>query len=279
MEFAAHDGTRLVGTLTPGGAPAALILSGSGPLDRDSNMKGQALNVGNALAEALAARGAASLRYDKRGVGESGGDYLTTGFERETDDARAALDALDADAHVVIGHSVGATIAIRLAAEQDLAGVVLLAAAARPGAAVMQIQSERIAATVPRLARGFFLRRQTAARRKLLESTGDVARVGFGRLPARWFREYMAYDPVADIRAIRCPVLAITGRSDLQVDPAEVGRIGELVTTTFTGESPDALTHLLRLSPDRPSLRTYAKQLKDPVDPALLERVARWVSP
>ena len=49
MEFAARDGTRLVGTLTPGGAPAVLILSGSGPLDRDSNMKGQALNVGKVV--------------------------------------------------------------------------------------------------------------------------------------------------------------------------------------------------------------------------------------
>ena len=108
MEFAARDGTRLAGTLTPGAAPAALILSGSGPLDRDSNMKGQALNVGNALAEVLATRGLASLRYDKRGVGESGGEYLMTGFEQETDDARAALGVLDSDRRVVIGHSVGA---------------------------------------------------------------------------------------------------------------------------------------------------------------------------
>jgi uncharacterized protein len=278
VELAARDGTRLVGTLIPGGPPATLILSGSGPLDRDSNMKGQALNVGNALADALAARGLASLRYDKRGIGESGGEYQTTGFEQETDDARAALDALDSDRLAVIGHSVGATIAIRLAAERPLAGVVLLAAAMRPGTEVMRIQSERIAATVPRLGRGFFLRRQASVRRKLQVSSGDVARVGFGRLPARWFREYMAYDPEPDIRAIQCPVLAITGTSDLQVDPADVGRIGELVSTPFTGESPEGLTHLLRTSPDAPSLRSYPKQLKDPVDPALLERVAAWLT-
>jgi uncharacterized protein len=278
VEFAARDGTRLVGTFTAGGPPAVLILSGSGPLDRDSNMKNQVLNVGNALADALAARGLASLRYDKRGVGESGGDYLTTGFEQETDDARAALDALDADPPAVIGHSVGATIAIRLAAERRLAGVVLLAGPARPGTEVMRIQSERIADTLPRLGRGFFLRRQAAARRRLRDSTGDVVRVGTGRLPARWFREYMAYDPVPDIRAIQCPVLAITGRSDLQADPADVGRIGELVSTPFSGESPDGLTHLLRVSPDAPSLRTYAKQLRDPVDPSLLDRVAAWLT-
>jgi pimeloyl-ACP methyl ester carboxylesterase len=246
-------------------------------------MKGQALNVANALAAALAARGMASLRFDKRGVGESGGEYLTTGFEQETDDARAALEALreaaGTDRLAVIGHSVGATIAIRLAAEYPLAGVVLLAAPARSGTDVMRDQSERIAATVPRLGRAFFLRRQAAVRRKLQASSGDVARVGFGRLPARWFREYMAYDPVPDISAIQCPVLAITGSSDLQVDPADVGRIGELVSTPFTGESPEGLTHLLRISPDAPSLRTYPKQLKQPTDPALLERVAAWLTP
>ena len=156
VELAARDGTRLAVMLTPGGAPAVLILSGSGPLDRDSNMKGQALNVGNALADALAAHGIASLRYDKRGVGESGGEYLTAGFQQETDDARAALEALP-DERAVVGHSVGATIAIRLAAEYELAGVVLLCAGLAPGTEVMREQSERIAQTVPRLGRRFFL--------------------------------------------------------------------------------------------------------------------------
>ncbi len=86
------DDVELVGELTSpesaGSHPAALILSGSGPLDRDSNMPEQKLDIANALASALAARGVASLRYDKRGVGESGGDYLVTGFDQETSDAR-----------------------------------------------------------------------------------------------------------------------------------------------------------------------------------------------
>ena len=108
-------------------APAALLLNGSGPLDRDSNMPGQVLNVAPALASALAARGVASLRFDKRGVGESGGEYLTTGFDLETSDAADALvgaprHAGDRPGRVtVIGHSVGATIAIRLASGDESA--------------------------------------------------------------------------------------------------------------------------------------------------------------
>jgi uncharacterized protein len=53
-------------------------------------MPGRALSVADALAAALAERGAASLRFDKRGVSESEDDYLTAGFQAETDDAFAA---------------------------------------------------------------------------------------------------------------------------------------------------------------------------------------------
>ena len=100
--------------------PAALLLSGSGPLDRDSNMPGQRLDVSKSLAEGLAARGVASLRYDKRGVGASSGDYLAATFSDETEDASNALNTLRGRPETngqaaVIGHSVGATIAMRLA--------------------------------------------------------------------------------------------------------------------------------------------------------------------
>jgi pimeloyl-ACP methyl ester carboxylesterase len=291
VAFAADDGVTLAGALTRpelgGPAPAALVLSGSGPLDRDSNMPGQTLDVANAIAAALAERGVASLRYDKRGVGGSGGDYLTTGFERETADAGAALDALrraagvDGERVAVVGHSVGAVIAIRLASEDDrLAGAVLLAAAARPGEKVMRDQAERVARTMrgpARLATPWVVRRQAAARQALRTSTGDVVRIARADLPARWFREYMSYDPVPALRAIRYPVLAITGRNDIQVDPEDVARIGRLVQAPVTGETPERLTHLLRTHP-RPGLGGYRAQLRRPVDAALLERIATWVA-
>ena len=266
---------------------AALLLNGSGPLDRDSNMRGQRLDVASSLADSLAARDVASFRFDKRGVGESDGDYLTTSFDRETEDAAAALlvvrDAVGVDpARVsVVGHSVGATIAIRLAARYEwIAGVVLLAAACVPGAEVMRIQSERMADSLrglQRLAARRFLRRQGEIRRALQASEGDVLDVE-GGLPARWFREYMAYEPALDLPAVRCPVLAITGRSDIQVEPDDVERIGGLVAGPFTGSTPDDLTHVLRKDSRRPSLATYPSQLRRPVDSELLETVSEWVS-
>jgi pimeloyl-ACP methyl ester carboxylesterase len=289
--FPARDGTQIAGTLVvtdpAGPGPAALIVNGSGPLDRDSNMRGQRLDVASAIAAALAARGIASLRFDKRGVGASEGDFLRTDFQTETSDAGAALawlrdrPEIDASRVALIGHSVGATVAVRLASSGEaVAGAVLLAAAARPGEEVMRRQSDRIAASltgVQRVGAGWFLRRQERARRVLLESRDDIVRMGLRRFPARWFREYMRYDPAGDLAAIGCPVLAITGSNDIQVDPGDVDRIGELVPGPFTGLEPAGLTHVLRTHA-RAGISSYSAQLKGPVDAGLLVTIGAWLT-
>ncbi|MBL8769758.1 MAG: alpha/beta fold hydrolase, partial [Phenylobacterium sp.] len=234
--------------------------------------------------EELARRGVASLRFDKRGVGGSQGTYLTTGFHDETADAGAALaalgGALPSAGLVVTGHSVGATLAMRLAARAKLSGVVLLAGAARRGADVMRAQSAKLAETLngPSRLLGPALRlRQAIARRRLERSTEDVLRVGGADLPARWFREYMAHDPVDDLRAIRCPVLAITGADDVQVEPSDVGRIGAAIDAPFTGETPTGISHLLRRTCGAPGLASYAAEMRSPPDPGVLARVCDWI--
>lgn len=300
-----YAGIRLAGTLTlpadaslppPTGAsrpsglpvagdgrcPAALLINGSGPLDRDSAMPGMTLGLGPALAEALRANGIAVLRYDKRGVGESGGDYLRTGFHDERRDAQAALDALrahptiDPERVVVVGHSTGAVVAATLT---GAAGHVLLAGSAQPGEQVMAWQSTRVAATLPRPLGALLIRRQARERERVCRSTLDPPpRMPRSRLTDRWLREYMAYDPAPALAAIDRPVLAITGGKDIQVDPADVARIGTLVTGPFTGEVPSDLTHLLRTDFGRPGLGRYRAQLARPVDAGLLHRVSAWIA-
>jgi hypothetical protein len=73
-------------------------------------------------------------------------------------------------------------------------------------------------------------------------------------------------------------VLAITGRKDLQVDAADVERIGALVAGPFSSSTPDELTHVLRTDSGRASLSAYPRQLQKPVDASLLEDVASWVA-
>ena len=86
----------------------------------------------------------------------------------------------------------------------------------------------------------------------------------------------MAYDPTEALAIIDRPVLAITGAKDLQVDPDDVARIGQIVTGAFDGDVPADLTHVLRRDPGPPSLRAYREQFRRPVDPWVVDRVAAW---
>jgi alpha/beta superfamily hydrolase len=90
----------LAGTLTlpdrDRPVPAVVIASGSGPLDRDSNHRRARFDVARQLAVALAEAGLASLRYDKRGVGESPGDWRAAGLHDNVDDLGRALATLAA---------------------------------------------------------------------------------------------------------------------------------------------------------------------------------------
>jgi pimeloyl-ACP methyl ester carboxylesterase len=284
-------GARLAGALTrpdwDGRHPSALLINGSGPIDRDSAMPGMALGLGRALAMALADQGCVMLRYDKRGVGASGGDYLSTGFHDEAGDAAAALAALRAHPAVdparvfVVGHSTGAVLAANLVrAAAPPAGYVLLAGAAQPGERVMAWQSDRIATTLPRPLRPLgpiLARRQAREHDRVRASTAERHdRMPRSRLTDRWLREYMAHDPGPDLATIDRPVLAITGSKDIQVDPADVARIGRLVTGPFDGEVPTDLTHLLRRDPGPPGLWRYRSQLTRPMDGWVTERIVAW---
>ncbi|MEL6890133.1 MAG: hypothetical protein AAFP84_00940 [Actinomycetota bacterium] len=74
------------------------------------------------------------------------------------------------------------------------------------------------------------------------------------------------------------PVLALTGSKDIQVDPADVERMGRVVPTPFTVHVIDDVTHLLRTEPGPPTLRTYRTQAQRPLDPGVVQRLTDWVS-
>ncbi len=287
------DSLRLEGSLRLAGdapSPAALIISGSGPLDRNSDAKRMPVGVAAALADHLASSGVSSLRYDKRGIGASEGEYLATGFHDNVADARAALAALrarpevDAQHVVVIGHSEGALIAAELASDADLLGVVLLAGSAQTGRRLLEWQAAQLAPSLPRpvralmrLLRQDLVRTQSKRLDRLAGSEDDVLRLQGVKVNARWFREFMAHDPATSLRAAAVPVLAITGGKDVQVDPADVGRMGELVSEPFDGHVVEGVSHLLRHDPTDKGVRAYKAQMRQPVDAGLLGLVSTWV--
>ena len=125
--------------------PVVVLISGSGPQDRDSNLYG--FRVFAALAEHLAEAGIASLRFDDRGVGGSTGDSLQATVHDRAGDVEAAVDLLrsrdDIDAHSVglVGHSEGGIVAPIVASRSDsVAFVVLLAAPMLPGDELLVLQ-------------------------------------------------------------------------------------------------------------------------------------------
>jgi uncharacterized protein len=297
--FTAADGVGLAGTLelpdADRPAPAALLLVGSGEVNRDSDHPKLALGVTRELASALAGAGIASLRYDKRGVGASGGEFLTTTFNDARQDAVDALAALrrhravDPARVLVIGHSEGAVHAISLAAaDPSLAGLGILAGSAVTGEATIRWQAERIVPTLPALARALIrVLRQTPERAQAklfakVRATDEVVlRVQGRRLNAGWLREFLDHDPSAELASVTVPVFALTGDSDLQVNPDDLDRMRELVThAPLEIHRPAQVNHVLRHTDGVGAPSEYRRQAKagEPLDPGVLDALTAWAT-
>jgi pimeloyl-ACP methyl ester carboxylesterase len=284
----ADDGLPLSGTLTlPEGAgphPAVLLLHGSGRLDRDANTGKIRMELGPPLAEALAKNGIATFRYDRRGVGSTPGDWHATGFTDNRNDAAAALRALaehpdiQADATGLVGHSEGAVHAMSLATHPTVKAVVLLAGFARTGEDALLRQAEMITHDFPPVIRPLLRALVTRQLTRIKTTNTDVVRVAGKPLNARWMRELLTHDPRPHLANVKAPVLAITGGKDIQVDPADLDEIHKLVPGEVEIHRHPDLTHLLRRDQGNASIRSYRRQLRHPVDAALLTRVADWLT-
>jgi pimeloyl-ACP methyl ester carboxylesterase len=258
-------------------------------LDRDGNARRMPLTLSRDLARMLAANGWASMRFDKRGVGSSSGDYLRAGFYDEMADAEAVLAWLgsrpEVSTVVVIGHSVGATMASELAVRHDaIDGVVMLSATAQTGENTLTWQAARIAPTLPaparallRLMRTDVLRQQRKAIDRIMRTDGDVERIQGAKINARWMREFITYDPAPTLRRLRVPVLAMTGSKDVQVDPADVHAVADLAQDVEAHVIED-VDHILRHEPREVSnVRRYRKQVAQPIDATVERLLLDWL--
>lgn len=287
-------GCTIAGTFTGATEPvaAALLITGSGRSDRNSDARlpcGRTLRIGvdRAIAAALGEAGVSTLRYDKRGIGASSGDYLRAGMADRRTDARAALGWLAARAGglplLAVGHSEGAWYAAELA--DAVAGAALLGAGARPAAEVLSWQTDMVVARLPAATRTILRLTRTdviAAQRKRVArieaSAGDVIRIQGIRVNARWFRDFLAYDPREALARITVPVLAITGGQDVQVPPEDVAAIGRLVQGPFEGHVVGDLSHLFRPDPASAGPRSYRRAVRQPVDAGVLGLITNWAA-
>ncbi|PRY14323.1 hypothetical protein CLV24_104133 [Pontibacter ummariensis] len=175
----AHAGVRLAGTLTlpqaPGPHPAVVLVSGSGPTDRNATVFGHKVFL--VWADLLTRAGYAVLRVDDRGVGESEGNYEAATLEDHARDALAGVAYLktrkevDAQKVGLVGHSLGAEIApIAAAQSQEVAFIVLMAGPGEPLTQGLITQSEAIYAQAGASKEGI------ALNTKILETVIEVIR-------------------------------------------------------------------------------------------------------
>jgi len=313
-------GVTLAGTLLLPAEGAStrtvvLLVTGSGDHPRDAVISGTPLF--RVIAEDLAGEGIASLRLDDRGTADSTGPKTTesTTADRVVDMA-AALAWLrehtreTIDHFGVLGHSEGASIALRLAAGPTPPDFLVLAGApARPGAEVWVEQQlagfrqgvgieepatlEEVRAALQEAAR---LSMQGADADAMRENTvhlfalgnidvtieeGRPALEGFvGRMTDRWMRHFLADDPSEVLDRVRVPVLAIYGSHDRLTSPAQnavplldgLQRAGNADITLRI--LPDQDHFFLRHASEPVGVHKYGEMT---VAPSLLDAQRNWI--
>ena len=318
VAYESTEGVRLAGTLTlppgEGPHPAVLLITGSGPQDRDEAILGHRPFL--VLSDYLTRRGIAVLRVDDRGVGASTGNAAVATPADFVTDAAAGVRYLRGRPEVgpigLIGHSEGGLVAPLVAAgSPDVRFLVLLAGPGTDSRTLLGRQTELImaAGAVPDSA----IRRVRAVQREMFDavagtadsaalyarlaaiadrhrrtlSRGEQELMGIHEdgairlLTAPWMRWFLAYDPQPALRRVTVPVLALNGALDLQVPADEnLAAIEQALRAAgnpdVTVEKLPGLNHLFQTA--RTGLPAEYAQLEETFAPAALRRIAEWIA-
>ena len=272
------EGTLVLPAQLP--APVVLIVAGSGPTNRDGDAGLLRPDSYKLLATALAARGIASVRYDKRGIGDSASAATSEKdlrFETYVQDAAAWLRLLHADARFskvgLVGHSEGSLVGM-LAIQRSPAGAfVSLEGAGRPAPVVLREQlkaqlpgelNAQADAIIAQLQQGHTVANTPAELTALFRPSVQPYLIS-------WFK----YDPAVEISKLRVPVTIVQGTADLQVTMADADALkaadpaARLIVVT-------GMNHVLKYAPDTTSQSAVVKGYEDaslPVDPHVVDAI------
>jgi pimeloyl-ACP methyl ester carboxylesterase len=309
----ADASVTLAGTLTiPDGRgpfPAAILLSGSGPEDRDETLFGHKPFA--VLADHLSRNGIAVLRYDDRGFAKSTGNHARATSLDFATDANAAFRFLadraeiKRDAIGFVGHSEGGMIGPIAAASNDrVAFMVMLAG---PGTDIVQLllsqrrliatsqgasdelldKTEPIIRDILRVVRSA---RDSASALEAVRSVLPAERLqSLGATEAQrdaiaatftttWMRYFIKYDPAPNLARLRVPVLAINGSRDRQVPPVEnlaAIRVALKGNRDVTVKELDGLNHLFQTA-ETGAVSEY-ERLPETFAPAALDLISDWI--
>ena len=278
-----NRGAKLSGILwlpatRPKTVPVVIIIAGSGPVDRDGNAGGLLhSDTYRQLAEALAKKGVATIRYDKRGVGQStlGGKLEDLGFDDFVSDAAALVAMSKVNDKIsgiyLFGHSEGALVALEVASTTKVDGIITAAGPGRPASDLMREQLSKqllpedmkeYDAILAQLKAGKTPEPKSASLQRLIQPS-----------LAKFMRGMLLTDPKPLAAAYKGKLTVVQGDNDMQVTvdkdarPLAAAHAGaKLVVLKDVG-------HMLKRDPkkglDQPSYRDPSM----PLDPALVDAV------
>jgi pimeloyl-ACP methyl ester carboxylesterase len=272
--------------------PAVVLIAGSGPLDRDETVAG--IPIFAQLANALADAGFAVVRYDKRGVGQSGGRSESVTLGDYADDVVAAVKFLEKRKDIdpkriaLVGHSEGAAVAL-LAARRygKVKAAVLVAGPGTTGADLILEQQQRAfeAAKIPVADRAAKVELQKKVHAAVLSGKGwdgvpdDVRR----QAESPWFHSFLAFDPATVVPKVEQPLLVIQGALDTQVPPHHAEKLGALANARKDKKLPKTdvvvlpgLNHLL--VPARTGdVSEYGALTERTIPPEIAAKITAWL--
>jgi pimeloyl-ACP methyl ester carboxylesterase len=289
-------GFSLAGTLTvPAGVtklhlPAVVLVAGSGSVDRDEVVAG--VPIFAQLARGLADQGFLVLRYDKRGVGQSGGRSERVTLSDFADDLVTAVRWLakrpdvDPKRIAVAGHSEGGAVAMLAAArEKQIASLILIAAPGTRGSDLVLEQQQHaldlIKATDEERKAKIDL--QTKIQSAVMTDTGWESIPPDLRVQAdsAWFKSLLMFDPQKVMQRIEQPILIIQGDLDQQVFPHHADQLAALARTRKKAPPPEVvhlpgINHLL-VPAKTGDVAEYGSLPDKTVTPVVAKTIAEWL--
>jgi len=247
------SGTLAMPKNITGKVPVVLIIAGSGPTDRDCNSPklGLYTNAYKMIANELGKNGIASLRYDKRLIGQSVSSTRENElrFEDYVEDAVNLINFLNDDERfsriIVLGHSEGSLIGMMAAVDQPVKGFISVSG---PGDSADNILTEQMKSQPPFVKDGFKRMLDSLKKGKVTDNIDPslyfVARPSVQKYLMSWFR----YNPAREIRKLKVPVLIVQGTTDLQVKVTDAEKLKKAKSDAILDIIP-GMNHVLKEAP------------------------------
>ena len=279
--------------------PVVVMLHASGDVDRDENAESMPINAFKEISQLLAEEGFAVLRFDKRGVGKSEGEYLTAGFFDLVEDAKAVIEfvkeqpQIDPNQVILLGHNEGCIIAPVINNTHPVQGMIFLSPLTEPLVKTIEWQREKIIEDIRNTKglQGIMLRILKVEKKfrkvnqqlvfQIRNSKGPVINYKGQDINAKWYREHTEFDVRDYLSDITCPVLAVTGTKDVQVKIEQTKEICDLVQGKCEAHLLQDMTYVLRKTDLEPRIQTilndYKNQVQKPVDAELKQVIKDWL--